>query len=350
MCENESWARLERGRAIHAALHLVRWFTNRAPGKTRAAATGAPAEQTRPGEPPTTAPMTDTPGEPEPGTDVDLQETPVDGSLTLARFPPELLVLLAEALGNPLVLLVSKAHLSKAFREAAGNAQATLTRADLDTWSGTVDDAVVAAVVSKSILLFTLSLRGCDQITNAALVAVASRYPLLTTLNLAHCHNITNAAVVAVAWGCPQLTTLELDGCDKITDAAVVAVASRCKRLTTLDLSGCDKITDAAVVMAVASECKQLTTLDLMYCRITDAAVVAVASGCPLLTTLKLGFCRKITDEAVVAVASGCKLLTKLSLCGCINITDAAVVTLTSGRPLLTMMTWSACLAAVAPP
>ena len=224
--------------------------------------------------------MTDTPGEPEPGTDVDLQETPVDGSLTLARFPPELLVLLAEALGNPLVLLVSKAHLSKAFREAAGNAQATLTRADLDTWSGTVDDAVVAAVVSKSILLFTLSLRGCDQITNAALVAVASRYPLLTTLNLAHCHNITNAAVVAVAWGCPQLTTLELDGCDKITDAAVVAVASRCKRLTTLDLSGCDKITDAAVVMAVASECKQLTTLNLTNCsNITD---VAVSEGCGL--------------------------------------------------------------------
>ena len=34
----------------------------------------------------------------------------VDGSVILANFPSELLVLLAEMLGNPLVLLVSKAH------------------------------------------------------------------------------------------------------------------------------------------------------------------------------------------------------------------------------------------------
>ena len=125
--------------------------------------------------------MTDTPGEPDPGTDVGLQETPVDGSLTLARFPPELLVLLAEALGNPLVLLVSKAHLSKAFREAASNAQATLTHANLHTWSGTGDDAVI-------------SLRGCDEITDAAVVAVARGCPRLASLSLACCGNITDAA------------------------------------------------------------------------------------------------------------------------------------------------------------
>ena len=55
----------------------------------------------------------------------------VDGSLILVGFPSELLVQLVESLGNPLALLVSKAHLSKAFCEAARNAQATLTHADL---------------------------------------------------------------------------------------------------------------------------------------------------------------------------------------------------------------------------
>ena len=75
--------------------------------------------------------MTDTPGDSEPGTDVDLQDAPVDGSLTLAGFPSELLVILAETLGNPLVLLGSKAHLSKAFHEAARAAQASLKHADL---------------------------------------------------------------------------------------------------------------------------------------------------------------------------------------------------------------------------
>ena len=169
-------------------------------------------------------------------TDVDLQETPVDGPLTLAQFPSELLVMLAEMLGNPLALLVSKAHLSKAFREAAGNAQAILTHADLRTWSGTVDDACVAAVVSKSTL--ALNLGGCDKITDEAVVAVASR--------------------------CPQLTMLDLYGCDQITDAAVVAVASRCPLLTTLDLGYCRNITDEAVV-TVASIRPLLTTHDLWW-------------------------------------------------------------------------------------
>ena len=69
----------------------------------------------------TTTPMADTPQEHEPGTDVetDRQENRVDGSLILAGFPSELLVHLAETLGDPLALLVSKAHLSKAFCEAA---------------------------------------------------------------------------------------------------------------------------------------------------------------------------------------------------------------------------------------
>ena len=90
--------------------------------------------------------MADTAEEHEPGTDVetDRQENRVDGSLTLAEFPSELLVILAVTLGNPLALLVSKAHLSKAFCEAARAAQATLKHADLRKWAWRVDDAVVS--------------------------------------------------------------------------------------------------------------------------------------------------------------------------------------------------------------
>ena len=58
--------------------------------------------------------MTDAAGQPlpeDPGTDVET-DTVVDGSLILSGFPSELLVVLAESLGNPLALLVSKAHLT----------------------------------------------------------------------------------------------------------------------------------------------------------------------------------------------------------------------------------------------
>ena len=214
------------------------------------------------------------PREHEPGADVgtDRQENRVDGSLILAGFPSDLLVLLAEMLRNPLALLVSKAHLSKAFCEAARAAQATLKHADLREWARTVDDAVVAAVVSKCSQLSSLNLEGCSKITDAAVVAVAAGCPQLTTLNLGcgnlgGCGKITDAAVVAVASGCKQLTTLNLRGCRHITDAAVVAVASGCELLTSLNLGICHNITDAAVVAVVASSSKQLTSLDLYGCR-----------------------------------------------------------------------------------
>ena len=218
--------------------------------------------------------MTDTPHEQEPGTDFDSQDTLLDGSLILAEFPSELLVILAEKVGkfgNPLALLVSKAHLSKAFCGAARKAQATLTRADLREWARTVDGAVKA---------------------------VASGCPQLTSLYLAGCRHVTDAAVVAVASGCPQLSSFDLGDCKMMTDAAVVAVASKCKKLTTLKLDCCGDISDTAVV-AVASGCKRLTVLDLTYChKITDVAVVAVASGCKQLTSLNLHGCENITDAA----------------------------------------------------
>ena len=197
--------------------------------------------------------MTDTPEEHAPGKDVGCGAKEVDIGLKLAELPGEILLQLAETLGNPLALLVSKAHLSKAFCEAARYAQGLLEQADLREWSRTVDDAAVAAVVSK-----------CTQ---------------LLSLNLGGCRGITDEAAKAVASGCLQLTSLSLDGCDKITDTAVVVVASECKQLSSLNLSWCNKITDAAVV-AVASGCKQLSSLRLGNCgNITDAAVVAVASG-----------------------------------------------------------------------
>ena len=214
--------------------------------------------------------MADTPEEHAPGTDVGCDTEEIDIGLKLAELPGDILLQLAETLGNPLALLVSKAHLSKAFREAARNAQGLLKHAGLHRWARTVDDAAVAAVVLNCSQLSSLHLHGCGRITDAAMLAVASECEQLMSLNLACCYDLTDAAVVAVASGCKQLTTLYLPFCN-ITDAAVVALASGCKRLTALNLGGCSNITDAAVV-AVTSECKQLASLDLWGCRITDSA------------------------------------------------------------------------------
>ena len=225
------------------------------------------------------------------------QENLVDVSLILKeRFSSALLLHLTETIGNPLALLFSKAHLSKAFCEAAHAAQGGLKHVDFRKWARTVDDTVVISVASK-----------CAQ---------------LSSLNLGGCLKITDAAVVAVASSCTKLTRLDLHFCGNITDAAVVAVASKCPQLSSLDLMNCSEITDAAVV-ALALGCPHLTSLDLMNCiSITNEAVVAVAFGCPQLSSLRLWNCHNISHEAVKAVASNCKQLTSLNLTNCHHITN----------------------------
>ena len=163
---------------------------------------------------------------------------PADIGLKLAGLPSELLVRLAETDGNPLALLISKAHLSKAFCKAARDAQGLIIHVDLREWQRTVDDAAVAAVVSKCSQLSSLTLHGCRGITDEAVKAVASGCTQLTSLGLCNCVNLTNVAMVALASGCKQLSSLTLGGCNKITDAAVLfMVAWGCKQLVSLDLA-----------------------------------------------------------------------------------------------------------------
>ena len=119
--------------------------------------------------------MANTPEGHEPGADVgcDRQEDLLD----ICQREPGLLLLLAESLGNPLELLFSKAHVSKAFYEATLAALKDLKSVDLSRWRLPVDDAMVASVTSKCTHLTSLNLSlvsNCDNITDAAVEAVAS--------------------------------------------------------------------------------------------------------------------------------------------------------------------------------
>ena len=105
----------------------------------------------------------------------------VDVGPIFAEIPSEILLQLAETTGDPMALLVSWAHLSKAFCEAARNAQGLFKHAELRLRA---DDAAVASVVSKCPQLSSLDLRYCRTITDVALRAVASSCPQLSSLSL----------------------------------------------------------------------------------------------------------------------------------------------------------------------
>ena len=90
---------------------------------------------------------------------------------------PDVLVLLANAVGNPLTLLV--AILPKVSRRCGGAAEqalATLTEVDLHPFHERLTYAAVAAIAVGCPRLTSLNLYGCERITDATVAAVAANY------------------------------------------------------------------------------------------------------------------------------------------------------------------------------
>lgn len=89
----------------------------------------------------------------------------------------DVLVLLANAVGNPLTLLV--AILPKVSRRCGGAAEqalATLTEVDLHPFHERLTYAAVAAIAAGCPRITSLNLYGCERITDAAVAAVAANY------------------------------------------------------------------------------------------------------------------------------------------------------------------------------
>ena len=83
----------------------------------------------------------------------------------------------------------------------------------------------------------------------------------LASLSLKDCEEVTDAGVSAVGAGCPQLTSLHLDSCDQVTDVGVSAVGAGCPQLTSLSLDRCWQVTGAGL-SAVGAGCPQLGRWD----------------------------------------------------------------------------------------
>eukprot|EP01047_Picozoa_sp_COSAG01_P037242 COSAG01_NODE_2948_length_6807_cov_38.353555_3_plen_886_part_00 len=190
--------------------------------------------------------------------------------------------------------------------------------------------------------LTALGLNGC-RVTDAGLSKVGEGCWQLTVLDLTECSAVTDAGVSKVAKGCRQLTTLHLSRCSAVTDAGVSKVAEGCRQLTALYLDGCSAVTDAGV-SKVGEGCRQLTALWLNGCRVTDAGLSKVGEGCSQLTALNLRGCSVVTDVGVSKVAKGCPQLMVLDLYGCSAVTDAGVSKVSESCTQLTTLHLSGCL------
>eukprot|EP00730_Choanoeca_flexa_P016253 TRINITY_DN7643_c0_g1_i2.p1 TRINITY_DN7643_c0_g1~~TRINITY_DN7643_c0_g1_i2.p1 ORF type:complete len:502 (+),score=102.23 TRINITY_DN7643_c0_g1_i2:73-1578(+) len=98
--------------------------------------------------------------------------------------------------------------------------------------------------------------------------------PSLRTLSVAGCNNLTDKTGQELSLYLSALRCLDLSQCYIMTDDTLFDLAQGCKHLVQLNLSYCINITNRGVIR-VAQECLKLADLDLRECSLVSTSVVA---------------------------------------------------------------------------
>ncbi|KAK9822807.1 hypothetical protein WJX81_000986 [Elliptochloris bilobata] len=186
-----------------------------------------------------------------------------------------------------------------------------------------VGDGALAALGGTLALagLRSLSLAGCEDVSDAGIAAVA-RLRALTHLDLRNCCKVTDASLLALA-ELPCLLSLDLSGCVAATERGIGALAARL-RLSTLRLGGTSRVaTVQDGALRALAPMVSLTCLDMSGCtEVTDAGLGAIGA-LTRLHELCLWNCMRVS-EAGLGVLRNLPHLEDLSLRGCQHLTDAA--------------------------
>mmetsp|Transcript_7072 Transcript_7072/g.21557 ORF Transcript_7072/g.21557 Transcript_7072/m.21557 type:complete len:1945 (+) Transcript_7072:1330-7164(+) len=197
-------------------------------------------------------------------------------------------------------------------------------------------DAALATLAQHCSALTSVSVAGCQRITDHGLLQLMRSCGALGELNVADCRGLTGEAFSRLEVALPALQRLNLARCFHLEPQHTRRLAERCPSLIDLDLQSCEALTDECIA-ALSHCCRHLEALRLANCmRLTDQAVLAIAqhSG-PSLHELSLHNCGALTDGAVEQLARSCRSLQVLDLSWCEELTDRSLVAIAANLPAL---------------
>lgn len=160
----------------------------------------------------------------------------------------------------------------------------------VDMSESDIEDGGLCALLKPLRAIRSISLKGCEAITDASSSMIAS-LPHLEMLNLAR----TDVGDLGVSMlkNLEQLHTLVLCG-TKVTDKSLKVINASMHALTDLDIS-CKRVTDLG--LRQLCNLAHLTTLNLSYTQVSDEGMLALRK-LPKLANLSLRWTR-ITDWAL---------------------------------------------------
>jgi len=169
-----------------------------------------------------------------------------------------------------------------------------------------ITDNSLLHIAKKYPSLQIINLSFCINITAEGIKALVHQCNSLHTISLCHC-SISDQALFHIASSLPNLKSLSLSGCQHISDAAVQKLLAKCSDLQYLDISHCKTLSSSSI-KAVAG-LSSLLHLDLSWCSdaISESSIQKLAKGCHKLQYLGVAD-SKISDSVLQKILQGCKL------------------------------------------
>ncbi|KAH9505724.1 hypothetical protein Btru_055629 [Bulinus truncatus] len=202
-----------------------------------------------------------------------------------------------------------------------------------------ITDAALQNFAQQCRHIETLILSKCTSITDVTCESLGKYSSKLKKLDLTSCPEVTDASLKFLSnttpsstgqvRGCPLLTYLDVSWCNKVTNEGVIALSQGCPRLNTFYCRGCSQIGNEGIE-TLASSVENLMKLNIQNCQnITDDAIIKIGQTCPGLTLLCASMCTRLTDASLNALGKGCLELRTLEVSGCSQLTDGGFQELT---------------------
>ncbi|XP_075923115.1 F-box and leucine-rich repeat protein 13 isoform X3 [Petromyzon marinus] len=188
-----------------------------------------------------------------------------------------------------------------------------------------VSDLTLTRLIPKCQSMTHLSLRYCDQLTDAGLELLGNM-PALVALDLAGT-NIQDQGLAAIGNN-SRLKELCISQCIAISDLGLQKFCQRVRDLERLDVSHCRLLSDLGVKNLVFC-CRRLTYLNLSGCaQLTDVSAQYLSGVCRYLRIADLSGCVKLGDLATRYLRKGCRQLAHLNMLYCPRVSRHAVLKL----------------------
>jgi hypothetical protein len=178
----------------------------------------------------------------------------------------------------------------------------------------------------------SLTLSGCEKLTNQALLAMSQtcgyQIPLcdsIKKLDLSYCARIdAHSGLLPLLPLCACLESLNLSGITSVDDAFIHQLCLVCKTVQHFVLQKCVQLTNLS--LCSMSDFLWIESLDISSCvKINDDGIEVLASACSGLLSLCVRKLNKLTARGLNAISRNCVCLESLDVRDCLNVTEQAV-------------------------